>query len=147
MQQRKLDSFFTVITKYDENNKKCFIYDPINKTAIFAPKPEKTDKFIDTKCNIRLFYRQNHIVTENDFIPKISTNLSVPLLKSNLQKAIRRFNKDIALTTSIVLLEKDPLSFLRRLPIIFVEDVCLLDSLPIIIWFMMADKEYKLTNY
>lgn len=146
MKQRKLDSFFTVTTKYDDNNKKCFIYDPINKTAIFVSKPQQTDQFIDTKCNIRLFYRPHHN-TENDFIPKITTNLSIPLLKSNLQKAIRRFNKDIALTTSIALLEKDPLSFLRRLPIIFVEDVCLLDSLPIIIWLMMVDKEYKLTNF
>jgi hypothetical protein len=146
MKQCKLDSFFTVTTKYDENNRKCFIYDPINKTAVFVPKPEKMDKFIDTKCNIKLFYRP-YDITENYFIPKISTNLSIPLLKSNLQKAIRRYNKDIALTTTIVLLEKDPLSFLRRLPIIFVEDVCLLDSLPIIIWFMMADKQYKLTNF
>ncbi len=146
MQQRKLDSFFKITTKYDENNKKCFIYDPINKKAVFVTKPEKSDKFVDTKSHIRLFYRPYNI-TENDFIPKISTNLSVPLLKSNLQKAIRRCNKDITLTTSIALLEKDPLSFLRRLPIIFVEDVCLLESLPIIIWFMMADKEYKLTNF
>ena len=82
MQQRKLDSFFKITTKYDENNKKCFIYDPINKKAIFVTKPEKSDKFVDTKSHIRLFYRPYNI-TENDFIPKISTNLSVPLLKSN----------------------------------------------------------------
>jgi hypothetical protein len=82
----------------------------------------------------------------NITIPKIDTEMSVPLLKSNLQKAVRRCNVIAALSSTIILLEKDSIAFLRRLPILFVEDVCLLDSLPIVIWLMMADSEYKLTN-
>lgn len=41
-----------------------------------------------------------------------------------------------------------PIEFLRRLPVICIEDVCLMDSFPLIVWFMIADKDYgKLTNH
>lgn len=146
--QRKLDSFFQITTKYDETNKKCFIYNPSLSKAFFATKPESGDQFVSIKCNVRLFYRP--LVSKDELknitIPKIDTEMSVPLLKSNLQKAIRRCNVSAALSSTIVLLEKDPIAFLRRLPILFVEDVCLLDSFPIVIWLMMSDSEYKLTN-
>ena len=33
---------------------------------------------------------------------------------------------------------------LRRLPIICIEDVCLMSSFPILVWLMMCDKEYEL---
>jgi hypothetical protein len=42
--------------------------------------------------------------------------------------------------------ELEPMELLRRLPIIYIEDVCLMDSYPIIVWLMMADKDYKLTT-
>lgn len=144
--QSKLESFFTIKTTYSISNKKCFIYDPENRKALFAYQPHDSDVFICIKSNIKLFYRKSKIEDNNIHIPVIYTKVSVPLLKSNLQKAIRRHNNQIALSSSIALLNKDSIEFLRRLPIIFVEDVCLLDSLPIIIWLMMADKEYKLTN-
>ena len=67
---------------------------------------------------------------------------SVPLLKSNLQKAIRRGENAIAIKTCLAILQKEPIELLRRLPIIFIEDVCLMDSYTIIVWLMMADKDY-----
>ena len=36
------------------------------------------------------------------------------------------------------------MELLRRLPIIYIEDVCLQDSYPIVVWLMMADKDYTL---
>ncbi len=144
--QSKLESFFKIKTTYSNSNKKCFVYDPENRNAQFVYQPDESDVFICIKSNIKLFYRKPKIEDKSIYIPVIHTNLSVPLLKSNLQKAIRRHNNKIALSSSIALLNKEPIEFLRRLPIIFVEDVCLLDSLPIIIWLMMVDKEYKLTN-
>jgi hypothetical protein len=145
--QRKLDSFFKITTAYNESTKNCFIYDPENRSAYFAYKPDQTDKYISTKCRVKLFYRQPASPCPSPvFIPTIATKLNVPVLKSNLQKAIRRHRVDIALTTTIALLQKDPTEFLRRLPIIYIEDVCLCDSYPIITWFMMTDKEYSLTN-
>ena len=58
MQQAKLDNYFKIIPKYDERNKKCFIYDPLNYKAFFDTKPEPTDKYITLKIGIRLFYRE-----------------------------------------------------------------------------------------
>lgn len=145
--QTKLEKFFKINTTYNVSNKKCFVYVPEHNTAYFVTQPNESDIFIGIKTNIRLFYRAPTIIDDNIVIPTVQTKLSVPLLKSNLQKAIRRHNNEVALTSSIALLNKDPIEFLRRLPIIFVEDVCLLDSLPIIVWLMMADKEYKLTKH
>jgi hypothetical protein len=34
------------------------------------------------------------------------------------------------------------MELLRRLPIIYIEDVCLMDSYSIVVWLMMADKDY-----
>jgi len=145
MQQCKLDSFFKIKINHNERNKKCFIYDPENYKAFFAPKPLDTDTFIVIKSGVKLYYRS--IQPKKINFPIINTfDYSIPLLKSNLQKAIRRCDNKISIITSLALLQKEPIELLRRLPIIFIEDVCLMDSFPIIVWLMMADKDYKLTS-
>ncbi len=143
--QKKLDNYFKLIPKYDENHKKCFIYDPENYRAFFSSKPEITDKYITFKSGIKLFYRCAE--KEKDItIPKIVCKYSIPLVKSNLQKAIRRCDSQIAIQSTLVLLQCAPMELLRRLPIIYIEDVCLMDSYPIIVWLMMADRDYTLKN-
>lgn len=144
MKQLKLESFFNIKIKHNDKNKKCFIYDPQNCRAFFSASPDDTDIFITKKLEINLYYRHRTPIDIN--IPDINTNYSVPLLKSNLQKAIRRCNTSVAIQTTLAILQKNPLELLRRLPIIYIEDVCLMDSYPIIVWLMMADKEYSLTN-
>ena len=99
------------------------------------------DKYITEKLGIKLFYRCAE--KEKDItIPKIVCKYSIPLVKSNLQKAIRRCDSQIAFQSTLVLLQCAPMELLRRLPIIYIEDVCLMDSYPIIIWLMMADRDY-----
>lgn len=139
--QQKLDSFFKIIPKYDERNKKCFIYDPLNYKAFFETKPNPTDKFISNKSNIKLFYRAPEADLNID-IPTIDCKYNIPLIKSNLQKAVRRCDNQIAVQSALVLIQKDPMELLRRLPIIYIEDVCLMDSYSIVVWLMMADKDY-----
>jgi hypothetical protein len=74
-------------------------------------------------------------------------NLSIPLLKSNLQKAVRRKTRDPALRTAWWLLCKAPAELLRRLPVILCEDTqlherCFLE----VVWLMAAvTKGYCLT--
>jgi hypothetical protein len=144
MQQSKLDSFFKVTINHNERNKKCFIYDPENYKAFFATKPIDTDTFIVSKSGLKLYYR--HMEPKNIKIPIIDANYDIPLLKSNLQKAVRRCDNQIAIQTALSILQKEPMELLRRLPIIYIEDVCLMDSYPITVWLMMADKDYKLTT-
>jgi hypothetical protein len=78
----------------------------------------------------------------------MKTKANISLLKSNLQKAIRRKNEYVALQTALALIQRDCLAFLRRLAIIYIEDVCLTDSYPIVIWLMMVydTTTYKISN-
>lgn len=144
--QMKLNDYFKLTINHNENYKKCFIYDPSNRKAFFSITPLESDVYITCKSTIKLYYRKpTNIIAVPDF-PIINTTISVPLLKSNLQKAIRRQNTQIAVNSALSLIQKDKTEFLRRLPVIYIEDVCLIDSYPIVIWFMMCDKEYTLTN-
>jgi hypothetical protein len=130
MKQLKLDSFFKVSVT-PSSSKKSFIYDPANCDAWFDYQPGNSDTYITCKEGIRLYYRQSGYATRP--LPVVnSPPIFVPLLKSNLQKAVRRMDTNAALTTTLMLLELDPVEVIRRLPIIYIEDVCLIDSLPVL---------------
>lgn len=168
--QSKLNQFFKVSQKSTSDAKKCFIYIEESRKAIFTSASEigdVCDQFICAKSGLKLYYRSptgtptgtpagslssSGILSSNAAVPSLpppftkdSRNL-IPLLKSNLQKAVRRCRPDIAVPTARYLIEHDRVSFLRRLPIIVIEDVCLVDSFPLLIWFMIAaEKDYILT--
>ena len=59
-------------------------------------------------------------------------------LVSHLQKSIRKMKHNKAIKTAKHLIDLDISSLLRRLPIIMFEDVVPHESLPIIIWLMIA---------
>jgi len=146
MTQTKLDNFFTIRPNTNNNSKKCFIYDPDEYRAFFDNIPDSNrDIFLSNKLDIKLYYRVPLKTTNFEF-PIINSAYRVPLLKSNLQKAIRRGKTEVAISTALFLLQSNSIEFLRRLPIIFIEDVCLMDSISIPIWLIMCDKEYKLTS-
>lgn len=63
---------------------------------------------------------------------------NVPLLKSHLQKCIRRGLDDKAVRTAFHLMRLDITAFCRRLPIIGVEDTGIHFSLGVVVWWMMA---------
>lgn len=65
--------------------------------------------------------------------------VDVPLLKSLLQKAVRRRHKRAAVWATAALLELSPGELLRRLPIVALEDVALCGGLlPAMVWMMAA---------
>jgi hypothetical protein len=83
-------------------------------------------------------------------IPISKHSYSVPVLKSNLQKAVRRGNSDAATSTVYQLLQQGHESqteLFRRLPIILLEDTLLQTSiLSRWTWWMMAhSKGWKLS--
>ena len=67
---------------------------------------------------------------------------STPILKSNLQKAIRLMDIDHAIQSTLQLAIIDPGALLRRLPIIAIEDVTLIKGTNVIIWLMMQNKNF-----
>ena len=148
--QKNLHSFFQISRVHNENHKRCFIYDTAIYKAFFAPCPnDETDTFVSIKSGVKLYYRlqqQQQQQQEAIILPTIQTTAEIPLLKSNLQKAIRRGNHSIAVSTALAMIQKDATQFLRRLPIIYIEDVCLIDSFPIAMWMLMADTRYTLTT-
>jgi hypothetical protein len=144
--QTNLHSFFTIVTAHNEQHKKCFIYDPATYKAYFSNKPDDHCDFVSIKSGIKLYIVKDHSLSVKDSYPSVHTNANIPLLKSNLQKAIRRGNHIVAVSSALAILQREPIQLLRRLPIIFVEDVCIIDSFPIVIWLLMADKQYKMTN-
>lgn len=68
-------------------------------------------------------------------------------LLSHLQKSIRKMNPMLSLKTAKHLLDLDPSTLLRRIPILMFEDVIPHKDLPVIVWLMMAvSKGFVLTQ-
>lgn len=133
--QKKLEHFFTV--KHSQIIKRCFIYDSKEKRAFFAFEPAATDQLKTITQDIKLYLRPSS-QSELRSLPRIEHSCSTPLLISNLQKAVRRQDMTVALASTLALLEQDPIKLLRRLPIICIEDVAVIDSIPVMVWWMMA---------
>ena len=99
---------------------------------------------LDKKMVIYGYINHNPI---NSVIPKNMKKIrNKALLKSNLQKCIRRGDIDKALVTSANLILIDLLSFLRRIIIISIEDVCVTNNIGLLVWLMIAYPNYEITN-
>ena len=72
--------------------------------------------------------------------PKLEYTKNQYLL-SHLQKSVRRMDDIKAVQTSKHLIDLDIKAYLRRLPIIMLEDVTLHESLSIIVWLMIAESK------
>ena len=78
--------------------------------------------------------------------PKAS--ISTSILKSMLQKAVRRRKGNSACRLAYELLKASPNDLLRRLPIIMVEDASMHPGMPVLVFCMLADsKGYHLSPY
>jgi hypothetical protein len=140
--QKKIEDFFAVTICHSQTIKKCFVYDPSIPCATFVYEPLDTDQFLSTESGVKMYYRPSH---SSQYSFPIMGECPAPLLISNLQKAIRRQDAEIAVQSALALAQQHPTKLLRRLPIIYIEDVTLMDSLPIVVWWMMA-VDYRLTS-
>jgi hypothetical protein len=69
------------------------------------------------------------------------SRLSIPVLKSLLQKSIRRRRPLDSVRIAMELADKELGALLRRLPIIILEDSTLHDGLDFLVWVMMAQSK------
>ena len=75
----------------------------------------------------------------NNYYPPYKLDYTKPhYLSSHLQKCIRRMDDIKSVKTAKHFFDIDQNAFLRRLPIIMLEDVTIHESFPIIIWLMIA---------
>lgn len=65
----------------------------------------------------------------------------IPIMKSNLQKCIRRSLSEQAVSSAITILCLKPSELLRRLPIIVLEDVTLNNKFLFLVWLMCAESK------
>lgn len=69
------------------------------------------------------------------------------ILKSNLQKAIRRNDTENALKTSKTMIKLNYIEFIRRLSIIMLEDCILHQSFTTLVWMIAAYPHYQPNEY
>lgn len=150
MTQKTMDDFF------NHNKKTCKDIFYINWNDIspqghwLTEKPpisfETTIKWRDVGYNITLCCTDN---TCDDFVsPYEHYYTNVALIKSQLQKCVRRQMTDIALKTAWHFIKMDADAFLRRLFVIMLEDVTIHPSLSAIVWLTSAvSKGYSLKKY
>lgn len=62
----------------------------------------------------------------------------IPLVKSSLQKAVRRGLPQQAVAAAAYLLAHEPVELLRRLPVVLCEDATIFEELPQLTWLMVA---------
>ena len=106
-------------------------------------------KEYDTKLNIccskKVIKSANLNNTKyNEFINIASNNFNnsqIPILKSNLQKCIRRSLVEESKSTALTILCLNPSELLRRLPIIVLEDVMLNNEFLFLVWLMCAESK------
>ena len=126
--------------------KKNFIYDCANSETWFSNDVSPNDVFVVGKCGIRLWKRNVHNHSPTMTYTSRDCPCPTPLLKSHLQKAVRRKKTLLALRTLYSLMSQDTIATLRRIPIIAIEDVCLVRGLSTIVWLMMADKKHTVSE-
>jgi len=72
--------------------------------------------------------------------------IHTPILKSNLQKCIRRGLTKTALSTAKVMIKTDFIELIRRLSIIMLEDCTLHESFNILVWMIAAYPDWQPTK-
>jgi hypothetical protein len=99
-------------------------------------------KSIQVSGKIKNNYCQ--IVKDDKLTRKINQS---PLLKSNLQKAVRLGKIEEALVSALNLIQIDFFNFIRRLIIISIEDVgVVLDNLPLLAFLLLSYQNIEITN-
>lgn len=85
----------------------------------------------------------------NNFMNIHPKNINISLIKSNLQKSVRRKLENIALQSTMeMIISGHSIDLLRRLTIISFEDVCINKYYCVIVWYYIAlSKNYNLTDY
>lgn len=153
MQQSRIDSFFQ---SDREKFLPLFIFDDQTETVHYFNRCHKKKelRYIATVSGLDLYKKNNENDDEKNEkkeYKEYKECTHIPIWISNLQKAVRRKETEVALATCRNLLrsKEGEVSLLRRLPIIMIEDVTLLmNYFSVLVWWMMAvsSKKYHLTN-
>ena len=121
--------------------------------ANLTQKPPSRSHLFDFKASLKSGSNQIFIFANKSAsyiypIQQFSNDSAIPFLKSMLQKCIRRGNVQVAISTAFNLLFLDPLTLVRRLTIIMIEDSMLNINIETLIWYTCAlSKGYRLNLF
>ena len=132
-----------------ENPCLYYIYDPLKMEIITTTEYLNLYNYIKItetreKIAIGIIYYENE-----KFLQFSNKQINESLIKSNLQKSIRRKLENIALSSAMeMIISGNSLNLLRRLTIISIEDVCINKYYCIIVWYYIAiSNNYELTKF
>tara|TARA_B100000945_G_scaffold43039_1_gene29237 strand:- start:728 stop:1672 length:945 start_codon:yes stop_codon:yes gene_type:complete len=144
MKQGTLTSFLNIQKERIVPDNFCLVWEHDSPKITFN---KELDTILVKNVNIR-FNNANFEVSlyanKNDILPhpKESTKFkhdAIPFFKSLLQKAIRRGFRNSAVFACHTLIQLDPITLYRRLPIIMIEDVKIHKGFSILVWYMLAN--------
>jgi hypothetical protein len=138
-----IPTYINLVWNSKKNWKVTYSYEKIlpPECYITRVKLRKSKSEINVYGQIKDNYK--NIIKSNN-ISQIINNKSV--LKSNIQKCVRRNLSHQAVISALNLINLDFLTFIRRLIIITIEDVGITDNLPLLVWLMMAYPNFDLNN-
>lgn len=141
--QRRIETFYT-----QKNDPTLYFYVDWQKEpykAIWLKEKPSIITFNEEvrwkEMNLFVILYANHDKTMLPIHPLHDNNVNLThlsLVKSNLQKAIRRQLKQNALETARLFMKMDINQFIRRLFIIMLEDVMIHESMPVLVWLTAA---------
>lgn len=137
----------------------CFVLNSIDNlpcgyTATFRDTPDPSDDYVGVVTwrsggvDVQL-YGESRVTKGTPFNPSASVydESHMKLLKSNLQKTVRRGNVQAAISTANEMLNINPIQLVQRLAIIWIEDCVLTQEFAILPWCLAAmSKGWLLTE-
>lgn len=150
MSQTQIDLFFTPLSKKPKQKKLQFnwILHDNNIVTTDSTPPEKKPTcsyhpYHNKNITITLYDQREEAPLFTDFEPLNSRMIN--LLKSNLQKCVRRRKVIEGIKTAYQLVKADPKEIFRRWPVICIEDAVCCTAFPALIWIATAlHYEYNL---
>jgi hypothetical protein len=130
---------------YDGNHIQFLIERPKKYYYIGSIKWKDYDTTLNICCTKKIYNKANkNNQTFMEFVNFANNNFNtsqIPILKSNLQKCIRRSLVEEAKSSALTILCLKPSELLRRLPIIVLEDVMLNSNFLFLVWLMCAESK------
>lgn len=152
MSQKTLEDFFVFHNPIKKHSLKKYFYVrfsnrycPDYQAVWLDTRPKEINFIEEVKCNYFKkeygFYLCGYFPNyeERKYQLRMETKYkNIPYLKSHLQKCVRKQNDQLAIPTAYHFMKLDIQEFIRRLPIIMIEDVSLHESFTTILWLMIA---------
>lgn len=128
---------------YKATGRRDFVLDQSTMDAQFTNvSSEDTPVFLGARDGIRMWIKGE---SSEEWTDKTRWKFPSSLVKSCLQKAVRRQRPDMAAKCLTTFMATDPLACLRRIGIIAIEDVEPLDGYATVVWMMMAHNLMPIT--